>query len=170
MKITEENNQSKLSIKTTKQNIDDKLGVPEPFINKCAVYVVSGGMGSGKSTWLNSVMTSGGEGKVFKGVFKHVHFSTPAEVFMSDSNHPFSDHCAERLHFTLTPEVLDEITDDCIAVKDGGGNSCLILDDWSEELKDKRIEKKLKKIIHKHRHYKLNILFNVRSHDRYSLS
>jgi len=39
---------SDLGIKLGKQNIDKKLGVPEPFLDKPAVYVISGAMGSGK--------------------------------------------------------------------------------------------------------------------------
>ena len=161
MKIDEVLNQTDLQIKATKQNIDQSLGVPLPFIDKPAVYVVSGGMGSGESTFLNSIMTSGGKGLVFKRKFDHIHYSTPAEVFTSDPNHPFNDHELTRLHFELTPRLLDEIAEDAIRVKDEGGCSCLILDDWSEELKNKAIEHKLKKLIHKHRHYKLNIILSL---------
>lgn len=161
MHIEEHENPVNLKIQPTKQNIDQKLGVPAPFIDKPAVYVVSGGMGSGKSTFMNSIMTSAGQNRVFKGKFDHIHYSTPPEVFTSDPNHPFNDHELTRLHFELTPSMLDAITEDAIRVKEDGGCSCLILDDWSEELKDKRIENRLKKLIHKHRHYKLNIIISL---------
>ena len=41
MKI-EELETSDVKIKPTKQNTDQKLGVPAPFIDKCACYVISG--------------------------------------------------------------------------------------------------------------------------------
>jgi hypothetical protein len=161
MIIEEVENPESLKVVATKQNIDQKLGVPPPFIDKPAVYVVSGGMGSGKSTFMNSIMTAGGKNKVFKGAFDHIHYSTPPEVFTSDPNHPFNKHELSRLYFELTPSMLDDITDDAIRTKEDGGCSCLILDDWSEELKDRRIELRLKKLIHKHRHYKLNIIISL---------
>ena len=161
MLIEETENPAHLKINPTAQNIDKALDVPEPFINKPAVYCVVGSMGSGKSTLMNSIMTSGGKARVFKGKFNHIHYSTPPEVFSSDPNHSFNDHELSRLHFELTPAMLDEITEDVIQVKEDGGVSCLILDDWSEELKDKRIESRLKKLIHKHRHYKLQIIISL---------
>ena len=54
MKIVEEN---PLKIFPTKQTIDMKLGLPKPFDDRNNIIIVSGGQGSGKSTWLNSAMT-----------------------------------------------------------------------------------------------------------------
>ena len=50
---------------------------------------------------------------------------------------------------------------DRIEEKEDGGNSCLIIDDFSEELKDLKLEKHLKKLIHKHRHYRINIIISL---------
>lgn len=160
MKI-EETEHSELKIKKTKQTIDKPLGVPPPFIDKCAVYCVSGSMGSGKSTFTNSLMTAGGKDKVFKRVFEEVYYSTPQEVYESETDHPFKDHNKDRTYFELSVPMLNEIAEKAIAVKEEDGESCLILDDWSEELKDKKIEKALKKLIFKHRHYRLNIIITL---------
>jgi len=160
MKI-EETEHSELKIKKTKQSIDKSLGVPPPFIDKCAVYVISGSMGSGKSTFTNSLMTAGGKDKVFKRVFEEVYYSTPQEVYESETDHPFKDHSKDRTYFDLSVPMLEEIAEKAIAVKEEDGESCLILDDWSEELKDKKIEKALKKLIFKHRHYRLNIIITL---------
>lgn len=160
MKIEEEA-KSDLVIKPTKQNIDDALGVPEPFIDKCAVYVVSGSMGSGKSSFINSIMTADGKGRVFKNVFDKVFYSTPEEVFQSESNHPFKDHPPSRMFFDLSDKTFNSIIEQAIKEKEDGGNSCLILDDWGELLKIRRVELWLKRLIFKSRHYKLNIIISL---------
>jgi NACHT domain len=160
MKI-EELESSDVKIKPTKQTIDQKLGVPLPFIDKCSVYVITGSMGSGKSSFLNSIMTRGGEARVFKGVFDEVYYVTPAEVMASEDNHPFRDHPAERVFHNLNPDTFDKIKEGAISVKDKGGNSALIIDDMSEFMKQKSVELALKGLIFKHRHYKLNIIITL---------
>jgi hypothetical protein len=153
-----------VKIRKTKQTIDDVLeGVPEPFMNKCSVMVISGFMGSGKSSFLNSIMTGGGKAKVFKGVFDKVHYITPKEVMESELNHPFADHSKDRTYHDLETPTLDKIIDDCIETKEQGegSNSCVIIDDMGESLKDKAVEQRLKKLIYKHRHYKTQIIITM---------
>lgn len=60
------------------------------------------------------------------------------------------DHPPERIHHELTAEILERIVEECIEEKKNGGNSCLIIDDFSEQLKSKQIEKSRKKILFKH--------------------
>jgi len=160
MKIEEEED-SELVIKPTKQKIDDALGVPAPFLDKCGVYVVSGGMGTGKSAFLNSIMTASGKGQVYKHKFNKVFYSTPREVFDSEENHPFKKHNANRLFFDLSDKTFNSIIQQALEEKEEGGNSALILDDWGEQMKDRRVELWLKRLIHKHRHYKLNIIVSL---------
>ena len=160
MKI-EEDEINELIIKPSKQNIDDALGVPPPFLDKVGVYVVSGSMGSGKSSFINSIMTAGGKGKVFKGVFNKVFYATPQEVFESESNHPFKDHPPSRMFFDLSDKTFNSIIEQSLMEKEEGGNSCLILDDWGELLKVKRVELFIKRLIFKSRHYKLNIIISL---------
>jgi hypothetical protein len=160
MKI-EEVDKNELSIKTTKQNIDNFLDVPKPFPQKASVYLISAPMGSGKSSFIHSIMTASGKNKVFKGIFEEVHYATPLEVFESEENHPFKNHSPSRLHHDLTDATFDKIVEDCIRVKKDGGNSCLIIDDFSEQLKVKKVALNLKKLIFKHRHYKLNIILTT---------
>lgn len=160
MKIEEEE-KSDLQIKPSKQNIDNALGVPPPFIDKPAVYVVSGSMGTGKSSFINSIMTAGGKNRVFKGVFDKVFYATPKEVFESESNHPFKDHPPSRMFFDLSDKTFDTIIEQALETKEEDGNSCLILDDWGELLKTKRVELYIKRLIFKSRHYKLNIIISI---------
>jgi len=154
-------NQSNLKIKPAKQNIDQKLGVPPPFPDRPAVYVISGRMGSGKSSFVNSIMCSHGSNKVFCKAFDSVFYATPQEVFDSEDSHPFKDHPKERMYFELSVDMLKEVQEKAIENKKEGKTSCLILDDFSEVYKTKAIEVQLKKIIFKHRHMKLNIIITL---------
>lgn len=159
--IIEEVETNDIKIKKTKQTIDDVLDVPSPFMPKCSVMVISGFMGSGKSSFLNSIMTGTGKARVFRNVFDKVHYITPKEVMESEENHPFKDHPPQRVYHDLEIETLDKIIDDAIEVKEEGGNSAIIIDDMSEYLKDKTVEQRLKKLIYKHRHYKSQIILTM---------
>jgi hypothetical protein len=81
----------------------------------------------------------------------------------STPNHPFKDHPSERVFFDLSNETFESIIEQALAIKNAGNNSnsALILDDWSEELKTKRVEHLLRKLIHKHRHYKMQIVITL---------
>jgi hypothetical protein len=48
-----------------------------------------------------------------------------------------------------------------VEAKDEEKTSCLILDDFSELLRNKAVLGRLQKLIYKHRHYRLNILISV---------
>jgi hypothetical protein len=61
----------------------------------------------------------------------------------------------------LNPDTFEKIINDAIGVKNKGGTSCLILDDWSEVLKQKPVEMALKRLLNKHRHYHLNIIITL---------
>lgn len=160
MKI-EELEKNDIKIKASKQNTDMSLGVKPPFLDRPSVYVISGPQGSGKSSFVESIMTKGGEAKVFRKVFDRVFYSTPEEVMSSTPDHPFRDHPSERVYHNLSADTFEDILEQALAVKDAGGNSILILDDWSEELKIKRVEMTLKKLIHKHRHFHLQIFITL---------
>lgn len=158
MKI-EQVDESKLKIKPTRQNIDQSLGVPAPFPDKNSVIFISGGQGTGKSTFISNMFKASGENRIYKKVFDAVMYATPEEVFNSEEEHVFKGH--PRVYHDLDQETFDKIIDTAIQVKDDGGNSCLIIDDFSEQLKLKRTELMLRRLINKHRHMKLNIIISA---------
>lgn len=158
MKI-EKVDESKLKIKPTKQNIDDALGVPPPFPNKNSVIFISGGQGTGKSTFISNLFKAKGENRIYRKVFDTVMYATPEEVFSSEEDHIFKGH--PRVYHDLSPSTFETIIETAVETKKDGGNSVLVIDDFSEELKKKQTEFMLRKLINKHRHMKLNIVISA---------
>ena len=158
MKI-EEVYESDLVIKPTKQSIDNVLNVPEPMPNKCSVIFVSGGMGSGKSTFIANLFKATGKNRIYRKVFENVMYATPKEVFDSETDHVFKDH--PKVYHDLSQDTFNQIIEQSIATKDDDADSCLVIDDFSEQLKNKQTEYNLRKLINKHRHYRLNIIISA---------
>jgi KaiC/GvpD/RAD55 family RecA-like ATPase len=158
MKI-QEVDESKLKVKPTKQNIDKALGVPPPFPNKNSVIFISGGQGTGKSTFISNLFKAGGENRIYKKIFDTVMYATPEEVFESEENHVFKGH--PRVYHDLTQDTFDKIIEQAKETKADDGDSCLVIDDFSEQLKLKKTEYMLRKLINKHRHLRLNIVISA---------
>lgn len=160
MKITEINN---LKIYPSKQTIDKSLGLPLPFQDKNSLYVVTGSCGTGKSTFLNSAMTSRKQdGKIFANCFEKVFYATPEECFSSEDNHPFKNHPSSRLFHTFDTTMLQDVIKQSLENKHScGGSSILLIDDFSEELKSLATIQLLKKMMNKHRHYHLTIILSA---------
>ena len=151
--------ESKLQIKPSRQNIDNDLGVPPPFPNKNSVIFVSGPMGSGKSTFMNNLFKATGKNRIYRKVFANVMYATPLEVFESEEDHVFKNH--KSVYHDLNQDMFDEVIQKAIETKAEGENSCLVLDDFSEQLKLKKTEYMLRKLINKHRHFKLNLVISA---------
>lgn len=151
--------ESNLTIKPTRQNIDDSLGVPPPFPNKNSVIFISGGQGTGKSTFITNLFKAKGANRIYRKVFDTVMYATPEEVFTSEEDHIFKGH--PRVYHDLSPETFKTIIDTAVETKQDGGNSILVIDDFSEQLKLKQTEYMLRKLINKHRHMKLNIVISA---------
>jgi hypothetical protein len=161
MKIVEEN---ALKIYPTKQVIDARLGLPSPFQDRNQVFVITGGQGTGKSTWLNSALTCRKrDGKIFAGCFTRVFYATPEECFYgSEKEHPMKRHIPSRLFHKFDVAMLKSVVEQALENKhENNESSILVIDDFSEELKNAETIQMLKKIINKHRHYNLTIVLSV---------
>jgi energy-coupling factor transporter ATP-binding protein EcfA2 len=162
MIINEQDNPDKKVVKIGKQSIDKVLpNIPAPFPSKVgSVMVLSGAMGSGKSSLLLSMFSaSNPASRIYWRRFTNVVYVTPEEAFSSEENHPFRDH--PRVHHELTPALLEKITEDAIETKNDHGSTALILDDFSESMKSKPLQKSLQKLIFKCRHYAISIFITL---------
>jgi hypothetical protein len=159
MKITEKNS---LKIYPSKQTIDRPLGLPQPFADKNSCFVITGGQGSGKSTWLHSALTCRkSDGKIFSGCYERVFYATPLETMSSEENHVFKNHVPSRLFHTFDVAMLENVIEQALEVKANKGNSILVIDDFSEELKNPESIRLLKKIINTHRHMHLSVIISA---------
>jgi hypothetical protein len=161
MKIIEEN---PLKIYPSKQTIDKKLGLPPPFDDRNQVIVVTGGQGTGKTTWLHSALTCRKQdGRIFSGRFEKVFYATPEECFTSEADHCMKNHIKSRLFHSFDETMLNSVVEQALENKheNDGQNSILVIDDFSEEYKNPSTIRLLKKIINKHRHYHLTILLST---------
>ena len=153
-----------LKIYPSKQTIDKPLGLPKCFgEDRNQIFIVTGGQGSGKSTWLNSATTCRKpNGKIFSNCYNYVFYASPLETFTSEKEHPFKDHVKSRLFHNFDKEMLENVVQQALDLKhEHNGNSLLIIDDFSEELKNLQTIKLLKKIINKHRHYHLSVCISA---------
>jgi hypothetical protein len=160
IKISEKND---LKIYPTKQTIDCSLGLPPPWEDRNSFIVITGGMGSGKSTFIHSILTcTKKDGRVFAGCYEKVVYCTPAECMLSETEHPFKNHVKSRLFHTFDVAMLNAVVEIAENNKKDGDNTntLLVIDDFSENLKDLQTIQLLKRIIYKHRHMRLSVIIS----------
>lgn len=182
MQFSEETVAGAPGIAATIQSIDRIIDphIPPPFPNKAFSMVITGGMGSGKSTFLQSIVTSTKPGcRVYAKCFDHVIYMTPKSAFSSEANHPFKDH--PRVYYELNATILNEFMDQMDAVKEDidkqnmeiaeknrkhhkknklkeQPNNLIIIDDFSEDLRTRHLEHALMDLLYKHRHRNCSLI------------
>lgn len=141
-------------IKMVCDEVIDKKLTRYPAIEACFARnnttLVSGGTGSGKSTWVLQMAKS-----VWFQCYEQVILIMPENSYnsISPEHNVFAKYLEpENVIHELTPEILEEVYDKIEEAASAGENTLLIIDDWGHLLKDKAIEKILKKIFLKNRH------------------
>jgi hypothetical protein len=89
-------------------------------------------------------------------------------------DHPFENH--NKVYHELTSEVLEniynelvEIKKDCIDNSYEIEHSCIIVDDFASELKDKELIKSLKQLLIKSRHIGCSFIFTLQAYNLFPL-
>ena len=106
--------------------------------------------------------------------FNHIYLITPESSFLSVKDHPFENH--NKVYHELTSEVLEniynelvEIKKDCIDNSYEIEHSCIIVDDFASELKDKELIKSLKQLLIKSRHIGCSFIFTLQAYNLFPL-
>jgi len=144
----------KPNLPPTKMNCDDCI---DPKLNtypmiqdafsKTSFNVVTGTMGSGKSSLIVSLLRS-----VFKKCFHSIYVIMPPNSRASLQNDIFSKLPNDQVYDDLNENVLNDIYNKLKDNSSEGYFSLLIIDDFQDMFKQKSIEKLLQKIILKMRH------------------
>ncbi len=161
MKITEIKN-DKIELKVPRFKCDDCLTKRDisPYPNRNGFFmIVAGTMGSGKTSFLISSLTSS---KVWRKVWDNIYLVMPPTSRASLKKNPFKHLQPEHIHDDLTYDVLggiDEELDEAESDSDGDkGNNLLIIDDCSQALKNNAIQSLLRHMVLNSRHKRLSVI------------
>ena len=140
-------------------------------------WCLTGSGGSGKSSLMLSMFKSK---KYYRNKFDNIFYICPAVSFSSVANHPFATH--DKVWHELTVPILEEIYDQLAeqpekiqkqkVYEDDEEEeeeepeiqySCLIIDDFANDLKNKHIQTFLNKMLIKLRHLKLAVIITLQS-------
>jgi len=119
--------------------------------------------GSGKTSLLVSFLTGKGEKKVFRRVFDNVLVVMPETSRGSMKKNPFKKHPPDKMFEDLDYPTIQTIYDKLIAASEQKETTFLILDDIGASMKNKEIQKLLRKIIYNRRHLKVHIFVLLQS-------
>jgi ABC-type dipeptide/oligopeptide/nickel transport system ATPase component len=172
MKITEIDNELP-NIKPVKEIMNIYIdGIDPNLPNRNGfIYALIGSPGTGKSSLLLSLFR---DRNYYKKKFNNLYLITPENSFTSVVNHPFKNHT--KVFHDLNEDVLENIYEELMDLKrdclDDGyemETSCLIIDDFAADLKDKEIIKILKRILTKSRHIGCSIIFTLQAYNLFPL-
>lgn len=140
-------------------------------------WCLTGSGGSGKSSLMLSMFKSK---KYYRGKFDNIFYICPAVSFSSVADHPFATH--DKVWHELTVPILQEIYDQLAEQPEKTHKqkvyeddeeeseeepeieySCLIIDDFANDLKNKHIQTFLNKMLIKLRHLKLAVIITLQS-------
>ena len=154
------------------------MGLLVPGINKNlpnrngTIYLIIGSPGSGKSNLLFSTLFK--NSKYYRSKFDNIYLITPEGSFLSLKKHPFQDH--DKVYHDLTTDILESIYNEITELKMEAleedlpiEHSCIIIDDYADQLKDKEIIMFLKKILIKSRHLNCFFIFTLQAYNMFPL-
>jgi ATP:corrinoid adenosyltransferase len=132
-------------------------------MNAFSFDMLIGRPGSGKTSLAVSFLTGKGDKKIYRKVFNHIQVVMPASSRNSMKKNPFKKHPEEKLFEELDYDTITTIYERLRTASEDGEKSLLILDDVGAALKNKDIQKTLKKIIFNRRHLKTKIVLMLQS-------
>jgi hypothetical protein len=164
--IKEETNTGIKKMKPVKERMDIYIPeIPEGISRRNGmIYLLCGAGGSGKTSLMLNQFKKGG---AYHKKFHHLYYFCPTASFSSVKDHPFEKH--DKVYHELTYDALSDLKDELMERKeeleedDEQEYSCVIIDDYANDLKDKGIQKMLNSMLIKARHLNCSFIFTVQS-------
>ena len=141
-----------------------KRNIKEPFLNRSFFYLIVGKPGSGKTTFLFSLLTSKGKNAIYRKVFKNILYVCPKNSRESVKSNPLADLDADHLFDALDENVKNKIVDnkrEYDKTPEKFYNQLLIIDDCTASLKNNGIAQMLNELSMNRRHLNLSIMLLV---------
>ncbi len=153
-------------------NCDYSLGdnIPEPLPRGSFFWSIIGAPSSGKSSYLISLLTARRPNRAYRGVFEDVYFVVPPASQASLGNSLFLDHDQTKIFPELNGGTLEEILGRIEVAAAEGYSSLLVLDDVTASLKDKDVEKILRRMAFNRRHLHLSIFLLSQNYNQIPLT
>jgi hypothetical protein len=150
---------------------DTQLGdIPAPLPSTAFAMGIFGSAGSGKTSFLMSLLTARRPNRVYRGTFEDVYFIMPPHSRASLASTIFEDHPENKVFDELTTDTLTEILSRCKEAAEDGFNSLIVIDDCTADLKNKDVEKLLRKIIFNRRHYHISLFVLAQTYNSVPLA
>jgi hypothetical protein len=144
-----------------KMNCDNRLSkhdIKEPFANQSFFLMIVGKPGSGKSTFLLSMLTSTKKDRIYKGVFKDIIYCCPPNSRGTVKDNPLEE-CT--VHNGISLDIVENIVDNKTKYDESPKkhyNQLLIIDDCTASLKNKQNIEILNELSMNRRHLSLSII------------
>jgi DNA helicase HerA-like ATPase len=162
VKISEEVNDLKIHAPT--MLCDESFGdIPTPLPSQAFFMLVAGSAGSGKSSFLISLLSQK-KPKIYRKVFENVFIIAPVHSLASVKSNIFRNHPEDKIFNELSPQNLLTIKEKVLQEAAEGFKSLLVIDDMTVYLKDKENEKLLKDLVMNRRHYHLSLVIMVQTY------
>ena len=172
MKISEKHIETAPQIVAPKMSCDYSLGdeIPDPLPRGSFFWSVVGAPGKGKSSYLVSLLTARKPNRAYLKVFHEIFFVVPPASQASMGSSLYKNHDPSKIYPELTGKALGEIAGRVEAAAEEGYSSLLVLDDVTSSLKDKEVEKLLRKLAFNRRHLHLSIFLLSQNYNQIPLS
>jgi KaiC/GvpD/RAD55 family RecA-like ATPase len=133
-------------------------------LNSFSFTCVIGRPGSGKTSLVISFLTGKADKKVFRKVFDHVLIVMPSSSRNSMKKNPFKKHPDDKMFEELDLDAISTIHERLLESSENSEKTLLIMDDIGASMKNKEIQKILRKIIYNRRHLKVHIICMLQSY------
>jgi len=137
--------------------------IPYPLPKSHFFGLIIGASGSGKSSFVHSILTQK-EPRIYRKCFHKIFLFIPPNSLESLKKSPLKNHPKERIFHELTEANLQKVYESASQSSSDGENTLIYIDDMGSDLKNTEVQRLLRTIVWNKRHLKCSILINIQSY------